>query len=363
MTTLTGIPAPAAASRSARGPRLRGLTWLVRRQHWAAFWTVLAATVACVALIAFLRAGMMDHLHTIGWPHPTGENWERDVRPDADRLSSAGSALGFVPVLLGVFLGAPLLAGDLEHGTAKPITSQSVTRVRRLAMKPGMTALVVTVCAVAASAAFSWWYEPLKAIDMPPQGWISGVFFDNTGPVPVALTLFTILGGVAIGMLLRRVLAAMAVTFGFAVAVPLVGSYLRMDLGSVVTMTTHQGVGEAASPELPGRSLPVGPVLPHQRRQTHRLGHLQQRNDRAGPSRLPGQGTRRRLVGGLPSRLADERHAVARRRNPVCPHPRPRGVRPPPGTQTTGLTFVSNRETDDMSRATSIEVRAPQSGA
>jgi ABC-type transport system involved in multi-copper enzyme maturation permease subunit len=161
----------------------------------------------------------------------------------------AGEALGVVPVLLGVFVGAPLLSQDLENGTAKLVAGQSAGRVRWLATKLGITALVVVVATGLLTAAFGWWWSPVRATNI--IDWTSGTVFDTTGPVPVALTLFTITGGVVIGMLLRRTLMAMVVTFGFAVFVQLVWSYTRLDLGSAVTVTTGRGVGGQTFPKLP----------------------------------------------------------------------------------------------------------------
>lgn len=241
----TASPAPAA-----RGPRLSGVTWLVWRQHRAAYWTLLAATVLSAAWIAYRRTGLVDHLTAGGWPHAASERWLEGVEPHAAAFQAVTLGLGFVPILLGVFLGAPLLAGDLENGTAKLVTSQSVSRVRWLATKLGITALVVVVCTAALSVAFGWWWEPVRE-EVTVLEWTSGAAFDNTGPVPVALALFTVVGGVTIGMLVRRTLLAMVVTFGFAVAVQLVWAHLRLDLGRVVTVTTDQGVGEDAFPDIP----------------------------------------------------------------------------------------------------------------
>jgi ABC-type transport system involved in multi-copper enzyme maturation permease subunit len=189
----------------------------------------------------------MHYLDSYGWPHPKPQ-W-LDHFSSTGQLQSVSMTLGFIPVLLGVFLGAPLLAGDLENGTAKLVTTQAVSRVRWLATKLGVTALVIVVGTSALSAGFGWWWGPVKT-ESSILDWTSGAAFDNTGPVPVALTLFTVIGGIAIGMLLRRVLLSMVVTFGFAVAVQLIWSFFRLSLGHVVTITTHTG-GMAEPPALP----------------------------------------------------------------------------------------------------------------
>ncbi|WP_371661094.1 ABC transporter [Streptomyces sp. NBC_00280] len=241
----------ATTTEATRRLRLRGMNWLVWRQHRAAFWTILAATVLSVAWIVFQRNQMMDSLTGYGWPAKSLDEVGPEFEPYRRAFTFVSSGLGFLPVLLGVFLGAPLLAGDLENGTAKLVAAQSASRARWLATKLGVTTLVVVVSTVALSVAFGWWWNPVKDQNTVME-WTSGSAFDVTGPVPVALTLFTVVGGVAIGVVLRRTLMAMVVTFGFAVAVQLVWDYLRLSLGDVVTITTNKGVtAENSFPELP----------------------------------------------------------------------------------------------------------------
>ncbi|MEU8928024.1 ABC transporter [Kitasatospora sp. NPDC048545] len=243
MSTLTTSPAPAR-----RGPLLSGLTWLVWRQHRAAFWTGLAVTATGIACFAYQRASMMEYLSGIGWPTPTSPNWSAGFETYDSRLSTTSSLLGLLmPVLVGVFLGAPLIANDLEHGTGKLVTSQAVSRSSWLARKLGMAVLVVTMCTSALSAAFGWWWGPVSK-ENKALYWLAG---SATGPAPVALTLFTMVGGVAIGMVLRRTLLSMVVTFGFAVAVQLVWASRWLDLGHLVTVTMRDGVGNGTFPNLP----------------------------------------------------------------------------------------------------------------
>ncbi|KMS75886.1 MULTISPECIES: ABC transporter permease subunit [Streptomyces] len=244
---------PAGTGRVHRGPRLGGLNWLVWRQHRAAFWTLIGGTVIAAGWMVYQRMGMMDTLHALGWPHPKSDDWDRRVGNGA--LTMAGYGLGFLPVLIGVFIGAPLIAGDLENGTAKLVTSQSVSRIRWIATKLGVTVLVVLLGTVVLSQVFGWWWSPVR--DRPNfMPWTEGTVFDNTGPVLTALTLFTLVGGVAIGMVLRRTLLSMVVTFGFAVTVQILWSHFRLQLGNPVSLTTHTGVMKS-SPSVPSSAFEV----------------------------------------------------------------------------------------------------------
>ncbi|MEU0071404.1 ABC transporter permease subunit [Streptomyces sp. NPDC006332] len=233
-----------------RGRRLRlsGMNWLVWRQHRAAYWTLLAVAAIAVAVMVYQRQQMMTYLEGYGYPH-LKDGWEDKFDPAP--LNSTSQVLQLLPVLIGVFLGAPLLAGDLESGTAKLVSAQSVSRVRWITTKLGVSALVVVVCTTAVSAAFTWWWSPVRPSSYA-LSWYDGAGFDSSGPMPVALTLLTVVAGVAIGMLLRRTLLSMVVTLGFAVVLRLVWSHFRMSLGNVVTATTHNGVtGDNVYPNLP----------------------------------------------------------------------------------------------------------------
>ncbi|MFE7763144.1 ABC transporter [Streptomyces sp. NPDC057438] len=246
-TDSTSYDSAAAETGRGRGLRLSGMNWLVWRQHRAAYWTMLAATAITVAVIVYQRQQMITYLDGYGYPD-LKPGWEDKF--DQGPLNSAARLLGLLPVLIGVFLGGPLLAGDLESGTAKLVNAQSASRVRWLATKLGMSALVVVVCTTAVSAAFTWWWSPVRSSSYALT-WADPAGFDNSGPVPVALTLLTVVGGVAIGMLLRRTLLSMVVTLGFAVALQVVWSYFRMSLGNVITVTTHNGVGNDSAPNMP----------------------------------------------------------------------------------------------------------------
>jgi ABC-type transport system involved in multi-copper enzyme maturation permease subunit len=213
------------------------MTWLVWRQHRAAFWTIIAATVLCAAWIVYQRGQMMDFLDAYGFPAKNLDDAEKEFQPYLDAFQSVTTGLTAIPVILGVLLGAPLLAGDLENGTAKLIAAQSVSRNRWLATKLGLTGLVVVVTTVTLSAVFAWWWNPIKS-HHPDIDWTSSDFFNTTGPVPVALTLLSVFGGVLIGVVLRRTLAAMVVTLGFTVALQMVWGHFVLSLGNIVTVTS-----------------------------------------------------------------------------------------------------------------------------
>ncbi|MFC9916195.1 ABC transporter permease [Streptomyces sp. NPDC127197] len=265
MSTFAGTPAASSSSvqsamathRVKHGPApLSGLAWLVWRQHRAAFWTLIALTVIAVAYMVHQRGQMMDYLNQQGWPH-LKSGWDAEFEGYSDQMWTFGEYLGYAPLLIGVFVGAPLLAGDLETGTAKLVTAQSVSRARWIAAKLGLTALVVVAVTGVLSAVFGWWWAPVKGRSAGLT-W-SGIFFSTTGIVPVALALLACGMGAAAGMLLRRTLVSMVVTFGAFMAVRVIWDWWRRGLGQAVTVTSDQGVGPGAvAPELPAGAVEVG---------------------------------------------------------------------------------------------------------
>lgn len=248
MSTMTQTSNPATDRASSagtepgrRGFGLRGMTWLIWRQHRAAYWILLVGAALTVAAFLYYRDQAMPFLESRGWPGELKEGWA--AKYDWDPLSTYSRALEFLPPVIGIFLGAPLLAGDLETNTAKLVNSQSASPVRWLATKLGLTTLVVVVATTAISVAYTSWWSPTKTVHHTYNfTWADALTY--TGPIPTALALLTMMGGVAIGMLLRRTLAAMFVTLGFALVVRLAWEKIRLLPGEVVTMTAPAGAGK-----------------------------------------------------------------------------------------------------------------------
>ncbi|MEI7030553.1 ABC transporter permease [Streptomyces pratensis] len=222
-TTLT----EKSAATDSRRRLLRGLPWLVVRQHRTALVCVLGLTLLCALWIVYERHTLVQLLDAKGWP-------EKDVGSvlQEDRgYRYITTVLGSLPLILAVFIGAPLIAGDQETGTAQLVTTQSVTRRQWLIAKLGLAYSLALVSGLVLSALFTWWWKPYRSVFL--SQWIDGVIFDNTGPVLPALLLFLTAAGVTIGILARRVLPAMVITFLFtAITTLFVWDEIRVRLGS-----------------------------------------------------------------------------------------------------------------------------------
>ena len=135
-----------------------------------------------------------------------------------------------VPLLFGLFWGAPLLAKEFEDGTHNLAWTQGVSRRRWLRANIAWALIAAALWGAALAALVSWWRFPENALDSRFGA------FDIQGIVPVAYAVFAVTLGVAVGSVIRRVLPSLAATLGIFVAIRVaVGLYLRPHFLTPVT--------------------------------------------------------------------------------------------------------------------------------
>ena len=150
-----------------------------------------------------------------------------------DGILAGGVIMQALPVLIGAFVGAPVLARELETGTFRYAWTQGFGRWRWALAKLVPLALAVTAATGAFSAVLSWYYQPYFATGNQALG-LSETSPFNTGLFDLrevafpAWTLAAFAIGALAGMLIRRVVPAIAATLaiyaGLAFAT---GSLLR----------------------------------------------------------------------------------------------------------------------------------------
>jgi hypothetical protein len=114
-----------------------------------------------------------------------------------------------VPVLTGMFWGAPLVARELETGTYRLAWTQGVTRGRWLAIKIGVVGAASLVLTGLLSLMLTWWSSPIQNVDMDR---LTPAVFGASGIAPVGYAAFAFALGVTAGALVRRTLPAIAIT-------------------------------------------------------------------------------------------------------------------------------------------------------
>jgi hypothetical protein len=196
------------------------------RQHRIQLSSGLGVLVVLAALLVWTGHEMTSYLRSSGLAaclaaHGGGcDSFSRLFESRYGPLLSDIAWLNFLPMLVGVFWGAPLVARELETGTYRLAWTQSITRRRWLSTKLAIFVLATIAIAGGFSLLLGWWFHPFAQLEF--QGGYSRMdmdSFDFQGIVPIAYSLFAFAVGAAAGVIVRRVLPAMAITF--AVYLPL----------------------------------------------------------------------------------------------------------------------------------------------
>jgi hypothetical protein len=222
------------------------MTWLLWRQHRS------QALVTGIAIALFAVAVVL-----------TGAHMANVL--DAARTCEANGTCGFggnlfagygaiidtvhltilLPVILGAFFGASLIARETEHATTVLVWTQTVTRRRWLFTKVAGALAATVVVSAAVSVLVTWWSNTPNSFD---GNRFEGAQFDTQNIAPIAFAVFAVALGLAAGSILRRTLPALATTVGVYAAVRLVVSvYVRPHFAGVVTKT-YALVANASTP-------------------------------------------------------------------------------------------------------------------
>lgn len=206
------------------------MSWLVWRQHrqQAAFGAATLALVACLLVLTGVHMHSVFDSSGLASCLSGGGDCSNARSAFESRFGTLRQLVPFfmaLPLLVGLFWGAPLLARDLEQGTHLFVWTQGVTRLRWL----GSKLLTLLVLALALGAAYalliSWWLGPL---DRSTGDRFQPGIFDQQGIVPVAYVAFAFALGVAAGAIMRKTMAAMAATLvGFVAVRLVVAGFLR----------------------------------------------------------------------------------------------------------------------------------------
>ncbi len=106
-----------------------------------------------------------------------------------DRRSLAPALLNAIPVLAGVFAGAPILARELDSGTFRFAWTQGAGRTRWTLARLALPAVTVTAAAAAFTQLFGWFFYPFFAVSQ--AGSFAPQYFNLTGIAFAAWTPLT----------------------------------------------------------------------------------------------------------------------------------------------------------------------------
>jgi len=136
------------------------VAWRVRRPQ------LLAAIGAVVILAIWLSATGLTMGHDQTWKYWT----------DGDVY-----VLYALPGVLGLVLGASLLAGEMDHCTHRLAWTQSVTRTRWLAFKLLVAGIVAAGMVTALTVLLEWWTGAVSLAASTDSGGFSGIRIQPSG--------------------------------------------------------------------------------------------------------------------------------------------------------------------------------------
>ncbi len=200
------------------------MIWLAWRQRRGMI-LVTAATLAGVALVLLVTgSSMASTVHEGGLSTcienlrgaafvPVDGGCQDEAAAFASRyfmMRTLGVAVFmFVPLVFGMFWGAPVIARELEDDTASLVWTQGVSRRRWAWSQLGFVALVTLLAMGILSWLVMWWYGPLNAATGDRFQWL---IYDQQGLVPVGYAVFAASLAAFVGAVTGRTVRAMAVT-------------------------------------------------------------------------------------------------------------------------------------------------------
>jgi ABC-2 family transporter protein len=234
------------------------MIWLTWRQHRLQAVTAAGVLIVLAIFLVVTERQMTSYLNSTGLAaclagHGNCDSLSQPFENRYGTLLNLVAYLNFLPMLVGMFWGAPLLAREYEQGTDVLAWTQTISRRRWLAVKLTAFIAAVIVAAAAFSLAFGWWFGPFGQLGIHGgQSRIQPNVFDVQGIVPIGYTLFAFALGVTAGAFIRRTVPAMAVTVGgflaARVSVQLLRGHLIAPLQSVHALVSPTGTVSLGTP-------------------------------------------------------------------------------------------------------------------
>jgi hypothetical protein len=243
------VPARLEEDAGLRPVPWRRMAWVTWRQHRLALAGV-ATLLGALAVPLWIVGIQLHHAYAAATTCRPATSIACGVligRFDGmDNVASYGYVLQPVPALIGAFVGAPVLARELETGTFRYAWAQGFGRWRWALAKLVALGVVVAAAAGALSVLISWYYQPYlatgnQALSLSEWSPLAGGLFDLRGVGLAAWTLAAFaIGGLA-GMLVRRVVPAIVATLaGYAGLAFAAGLFLRQRYGTPL-VTSNPG--------------------------------------------------------------------------------------------------------------------------
>jgi ABC-type transport system involved in multi-copper enzyme maturation permease subunit len=233
------------------------MIWVSWRRQRAQLITLLGMLVVGAGVIVLLRSTMLDTITSSQLTQCVAQALQECSAPQAAKtfqtewtttLNMGQAAIISLPALIGVFIGAPLFARELEQGTHVLAFTQSVSRTRWMFSKLVIALVPALVVLVALQSLVSWWLSAAGMLGPRMNGSFTALNFGIEHASPVAYALFAFALGTFVGVVSRRTLVAMTAGLGAFVVVRFALSGLvnrlvpaqRLEVAPGTTMAVHE---------------------------------------------------------------------------------------------------------------------------
>jgi len=253
--TVLSVPARPEEDASLRPVPWQRMGWVTWRQHRASLaWVAVFLGVLAVLLYLAGRQVYSAHAAALAACQPASS----PACPGAiiafngtNGLLANGFVLQAIPPLIGAFIGAPLLARELETGNFRYTWTQGFGPWRWALAKLVPLAVVLATAAGVFSLLLNWYYQPYfapgneKLTLEETTPFFPGIF-DLRGIGFAAWTLAAFSIGALAGMLIRRVVPAIVATLvAYAALAFAAGTWLRPAYATPVVTSSLNVPGSA----------------------------------------------------------------------------------------------------------------------
>jgi len=227
------------------------MIWVTWRQHRGML-TSVTAVLAAVSLFLLIAGLKVHHDYTalVNCRTACGAMNQSFNNIDWTMGNTILILMNLAPALLGIFTGPAVLARELETGTFRYAWTQGIGRLRWTIAKLVLLAAVITVLAWAFSQLFAWFFDPFLGFE--GMNVLAKTVFDTRGVDFAAWTLVAFAIGAFLGMLIRRIIPAMAATLGVYLALDLLAwLVLRQDYPVAIDTTNASLFSGPNTPDSP----------------------------------------------------------------------------------------------------------------
>ena len=224
------------------------MNWFVWRQHRKQFlvFALLLAAFAALLIpsgIHFWHAYQQALVNCAQHPaiYSCNDLTDTLLTSRADGFVRVAVVMGTfgLPILVGLFVGAPLIAKEYEEGTNKLAWTQTVSRRKWLTTKMAWALGFALIYGILLTILVTWWSRTINTVAL--NRFVQG-HFETQGLMPVAYSVFFTAIGFTMGAWFRKTLLALAITSGvFVLCMVSFANWIRPHYMTPIAITAPMG--------------------------------------------------------------------------------------------------------------------------